>query len=580
MRVAIRFLPTILLFLLLTSNANAQEPLKHEKRIYRAADGKLYINKSLPMYLKIGTNSDTTANTHLLRSEISKQYTNPFYFDTDGKNTIHTPSCVDTVTKIPLSPQREIIFEVYADSHSPESSISYGNVPKMLINGTQFYGKNCIISLTAKDLVSGVEKIVYSIDKEPYKPYSSSIQANQEKPYFFQYYSVDNVGNAEAIQARNFTVDLTSPVTTHQIIGDQKDNIISKRTTITLKSTDSGSGVLNILYSIDDSKKSIYKGPINVNYLSEGEHTLTYYSVDKVSNQEEPVKFVFFLDNTPPVVVEEVLGDQFYINGKAYSSGRTKLKITAVDNKAGVQAIYYSIGNEPRQLYDKPFYLPNKSGSTIVRSFANDFVNNMSGGTVQSSRTHATYIDLTGPSLVHSYTGPTFIMRDTVYINSTSKIKLIGKDSESGFKKITFSCDKEPEVDFADFVANNKEGFHEISYTGYDNVNNTNLSRLFFITDVTGPIIYTTFSILPFTKKKTDSGEIDVYAGHVVLFLAAQDAKVGYDKLYYSINGAREILYTTMISGFKSGQNYNLVVRALDKLGNQTKTELKFAVQN
>ena len=79
------FKPFVLLFLItlaLTTSLKSQEPLKHKKKIYRAEDGKLYANKSLPIYFRIATSSEDDAESFLLMpAEDSKKYANPMYFN-------------------------------------------------------------------------------------------------------------------------------------------------------------------------------------------------------------------------------------------------------------------------------------------------------------------------------------------------------------------------------------------------------------------------------------------------------------------------------------------------------------------
>lgn len=575
-----RYTLLVLLFICIIPKINAQEPLKHEKRIYRAPNGKLYINKALPLYLRISTSPDKNASSHLLESESTKQYANPMYLDTEGYNTIRSPSAVDTVTKKPVYPEQDIIFEIYADSYTPVTNINYGDAPKKYINRKLYIGKDLNITLKSRDAMSGVEDIYYSVDKETFKKYANPITLSSEKEYTFAYYAVDNTGNAEKVKTKTFTLDVTSPVSSHTVNGDQKENILSKRSTISLDAKDEGSGVHMIYYKIDNGRKQVYRGKIHLSYLSEGEHTLTYYAIDEVKNQEVEKKYVFFLDSTPPIVVEEVLGDQFYINGKAYSSGRTKLKVTAVDNKAGVKAIYYTIDGSEKQLYDKPFYLPTKSGNVTIKTYAVDNVGNETGtSAVESSKVHATYIDLTGPELDYAFVGKTYKMRDTVYVGKNTRIRLKGSDTESGFKKITYAINEDSTTTYNSPFYIAKEGFQDISYTGYDNVNNSNIGHMFFVADLTGPDIIPTFSMNPFSIKKEGENEMGVYPDHLVLFVAAKDEMIGFDKMYYSINGAREKQFNGYISGFVRGADYVIKIRAVDKLGNEKEEIILFSIE-
>lgn len=64
----------------------SQEQLKHTPKMYKSSDGKLYMNKSQPMYLWISTSPGNESEKIRLESEKHKKYSNPFYFDTEGYN--------------------------------------------------------------------------------------------------------------------------------------------------------------------------------------------------------------------------------------------------------------------------------------------------------------------------------------------------------------------------------------------------------------------------------------------------------------------------------------------------------------
>lgn len=149
---------SIIALMLIIINVHAQQPQKHEKRTYIAPNGDLFVQKELPIYLRLATSPDENAKTILLKSKISAKYSNPLYFDTDGKNTIVTPWAVDPVTKKYAVPKQEVIFEVYADGISPVTSSKFHGAPKYLKGGVTFYGKNLKVDITSRDAVSGVEK--------------------------------------------------------------------------------------------------------------------------------------------------------------------------------------------------------------------------------------------------------------------------------------------------------------------------------------------------------------------------------------------------------------------------------------
>ena len=52
----------------------------------------------------------------------------------------------------------------------------------------------------------------------------------------------------------------------------------------------------------------------------------------------------------------------------------------------------------------------------------------------------------------------------------------------------------------------------------------------------------------------------------------------GTEKIYYSVNGSIEKLYTVPVSGFKTGQNA-LKFKTVDKLGNEKYSEVSFIIE-
>ncbi len=557
----------------------AQEQLKHQEKFYVRPDGRFFIHKNLPCYMWISNSPNENAPKHRLTSESSPQYSNPCYFDTEGYNTFRTPSKVDTVTKIALLPKSDIIFEIYADQTDPITSIDFGKTPKFVQKDKVFFGKDLQAVVTSVDKMSGVDKIYFSIDKVPYQPYTQVLPFAKEKEYNLKVYAVDNVGDVEAVTEKIFTVDITSPQTTMEVKGDLVLDVLASRSSIVLTASDAGSGVAKIHYIFDNGAEKTYSAAISAATLSEGEHTLTYYSVDNVANAESKKTYNFYVDKSAPTVISETIGDQFFANGQEYSSGRTKLQLTAIDNKSGVKTIFYSINNGPNQVYDKPFYFSNKTGAFTAFAFAVDSVNNSSTAKNENKRGGKTYIDLTGPNLNHSFVGSTIKIRDTMFISTKTKVILSASDKESGFQKIEYSVNKAASTPYSAPFQIDKEGLQSVTFVGYDNVNNTNQSDFFFVVDDTGPEIYSRYGILSIDQKNVDGKMLDVYPDHVALFLSATDKLVGYEKMYYSINGGPEKFYSTLIYDFKKGTKYKVKVRALDKLGNENLKEFEFFVE-
>ncbi len=564
---------------LISNVTQSQEQLKHEKKFYLSPEGKLYVNKSLPIYFRIATSADENAKSYLLSpNKDSKKYANPMYFDTEGYNTFRSPSKVDTITKKVIYPLQDIIYEVYSDSKAPITSFFFENKKYFKKEGFYYFNENIILSFNIKDVTSGVDESYYSINNSGYKKLAEKLELNEEKLYEIKFYSVDYVGNVESPKSINIKIDFTKPETKLSANPDVYNDILSPRSRISLEAKDENSGVKKTVFSIDEGKYYNYIRPIVISALKEGEHTLSYYSIDNINNEETKKVYSFYLDKSPPMIVDELQGNTFIANGKEYSSGRSMVKFTAMDNKAGVREIRYSINDGEFIEYTGPFYL-SKSGKLKVKTFVTDNVNNQSINTIMTNKANVSYVDLSGPTLGHSFEGAKFISKDTAFITNDTKIKLAAKDNASGHKRIEYSIDNGDLNEYNNSFSIDNEGIHTITYTGYDNVDNTSTNSFICVEDNIGPKIFFRFSILSGKVRNMDGKDYNVFPNHVVLFLSATDESVGFHKMLYSINDLPNKEYTSLVTGFQAGKLYNIKVTAIDKLGNKSQETIEFYVE-
>jgi hypothetical protein len=257
-------------------------------------------------------------------------------------------------------------------------------------------------------------------------------------------------------------------------------------------------------------------------------------------------KFDFFYNKSAPIIATNILGDRFLVDDRIYFSGRTKLKITAVDNKTGIKSLRYAINDLNFKDYEEPFYLPSQQGIHIVRYYAVDSLDNATADLKNlrfdefKHNTSKIFVDLTGPSLEYAYDGINYTSRDTVFINDKTRIRLSFADAESGPKLLAYAKDKNPtEIDYGGPFTIREAGRHTIQIVGYDNVNNRNQRTFGFVVDNQPPVIDYRFSVQPIGKRNG----LDNYAPFVALYLAPHDDLSGVDKVTWSLNGAPEQPY-------------------------------------
>ncbi len=565
----------IILIFLLNIPLYSQEHT-HPMRIYTDSNGKIYVNLHQPLYFKISTSASSDSHKYLLNSHATPSVVNPLYFRHEGRNVVYTPWAVDTATRKPIYPRVNVNFIVYADGTAPLTKIKLTR-PGILFNDTLYFSGGLKISFIAKDNLSGVDSIFYSIDHQQFKSYKDTLSFSQQKLYTLRYYSVDNVGNVEKPHIYVFKIDNSAPLSNFKVVGIRKGDVLSPRAKIKIEAKDQFTKVKKIIYSLDDETGHSYTGPIQLFSLPEGWHTLHYYAVDIMGNRTDTVNYKFFLDKTPPLILEEIVGNSYFVNGTRYLSGNSKLKLTAVDNYAGVKSVYYSFDGKQWHKYTGLIPFPKTQKTFKLMYYAVDSVDNKSDINVSMAQSGGNlapmFMDLTPPKITYSLDNY-YKYGDTVFINSKTKIKIVGTDKESGLKEIFYQVDNDSVKSYKMPFSIAQEGRHKVTITAQDNVNNISFKVFSVAVDTTPPEINFVFSIHPY---KLDD-KLMAYPRNVKIFVTARDKSVGVRSLYVSVNNGSLRPWQNALIGFAQGENIVKVI-AVDYLGNKSVKSIKFIVK-
>ncbi|MGM0375486.1 MAG: OmpL47-type beta-barrel domain-containing protein [Bacteroidota bacterium] len=581
----------IVLSLTSATTINAQQASEHEKRIFQAKDGKLYINKDLPIYVRIASSPDEDAESWLLESEKTGEYANPMYLDVEGWNSLRSPSAVDTATKEAVVPVQDIVFDMYADGRAPATNLKYGTSEFFENDGTTFFGDDIDLKFDATDQMSGVEDVYYAINGNDFQPASQHpLDITEEGEYKLKFYAVDNVGNVEEPQSFRFTIDQTPPATEHNVDNLKNDKVLSPDATITLAGDDNLSGVAGIYYAVDDEDFQKYENPIPVSVLKKTKGRITYYAVDNTGNKEEPnyigtmasadkkseneegEDFDYYIDREPPKPEFTFEGDH-YEGDRDYISERTQIVLKATDDKSGVQKILYSYnGFITQEEYDDPF---NPEGNSPVELLYTA-VDNVDNRAPEKSREF--YIDRNAPKSELSFDGSVFKNRDTTFISGQTKIALNASDTESGVKNIQFRLNDQEEKAFDQPFVPEKSGPNSIEWKATDNVNNKEeKNEQLFVVDQEAPSVHHHFSVEPIGEKVVRDEKYVIYPSNTKLYIGATDDVTGEESLKYTINDGKTAK-TIPVSGFEPG-NYEIVIEAEDALNNKTQKTIRFAIE-
>ncbi len=549
-----------------SQNLLAQNQLEHPKTTFQDENNRIFWQVSLPVYLNISPTPDGSKSYPMknTRSQQMQKFAVPMYFDGHGVHYIRHLDYEHAIS------EQEVAFEINVDGLAPVCKASVESSSKLSFNGKIYYNSGVKISLSATDEMSGLDKIYYSMNSAAYQPYAETLSLEEEKDYVIKFYAVDRVGNVGKPQEIAFSIDRQAPLTEVNIEGDFLENILSPRSVISLKSNDLTAGLDKIYYAFDKQATQIYTRPFSLLNFKEEQHSLQFFGKDRLQNTEEPKNFNFIVDRTPPVVTPAIEGEQHQNRNRIFVSGRSKIRLDAEDNMAGVEKVFYSIDGQAEKIYEEPFSLNKNQGVHKISYRAIDRVNNEIRSKLDD-RYSLVFLDLGAPKIGYTLKGAQFESRDTIFIQSTTLVYINAEDAESGLQKVAYQINGNPEVIYENTPFGIAEGGRKkMRLYAVDNVNNEVSKELAVVVDNEAPTIHLHWSMNPYgTKDDPQKGVISVYSPQTMLYLAATDALVGTQQIFVSLNGLPDQPYATPLRNFKKGLN-KLMISAIDILGNKT----------
>jgi hypothetical protein len=170
----------------------------------------------------------------------------------------------------------------------------------MELTGAVYVGvtNTYITNATNIDLIAhdnsgtGIARTQYSIDGGAWVDYSVGTPTHMDSEGLHQirFNSTDNIGGAEATVTRTLFVDDIAPVSTAAWNG----------TAVLISATDAGCGVNATFYRLDSGTLVLYDGPFAV--TGDGQHTVWFYSVDRLGNVEEQGSLLFTIGGASAAV--------------------------------------------------------------------------------------------------------------------------------------------------------------------------------------------------------------------------------------------------------------------------------------
>ena len=185
---------------------------------------------------------------------------------------------------------------------------------------------------------------LYTVDGGAQQTYSGTVTVSTQGDHTVTYWSVDNAGNTETTNTTHIKLDNVKPattLTTSPASPDGTNNWFKQSSvTFTLAATDATSGVANRFYTIDGGSQQTYSGTVTVS--TQGDHTVTYWSVDNAGNTETTNTTHIKLDNVAPtnsLALTNKTGGSFVNGNTVYyrgaAAGSFSIQNTVADATSG-----------------------------------------------------------------------------------------------------------------------------------------------------------------------------------------------------------------------------------------------------
>ena len=182
----------------------------------------------------------------------------------------------------------------FPDTAPPNTELQISS-PNFNKNGSIYVNSATQFTLHSQDTGFGVAYTLFEVDSQEWINYSSpfSLAGYDTGEHTIRFFSVDKTNNTESTKITKAKLDYSSPTTTcNPPNGNYSEPII-----VSLTSVDNGSGVKVTYYRVDsDSQWTEYIGPFNI--TEPGTHTVHYYSLDNLDNQENLQSTSYTINNS------------------------------------------------------------------------------------------------------------------------------------------------------------------------------------------------------------------------------------------------------------------------------------------
>ncbi|MEW5693500.1 MAG: Ig-like domain-containing protein, partial [Candidatus Hydrogenedentota bacterium] len=449
-----------------------------------------------------------------------------------------------TVTDPVYGDQTTVRVNFVIDTQPPLIDLIYP------IGGETFYpGDNIFIQFSVEDnYPSGLTYLAYLIGKDVIIEVQPGmiIKATDipAKDYILQIHAKDKVGNISLVTSDVFSVihDVLPPRTNIYIGQPQVNNLyVTSSSQFLLDAVDDlmevgdgkGLGVKETLFRIQNTVFEKYIIPFTLSF--EGKNIIEFYSLDLVGNIEKVNSISVFVDNSPPVTIDDYQYSDIWINQPAYITLTANDKVLPDSSRGvGVAKTEYIVAGSVNQSGIGNNISISNEGISYVSYYSTDLL-----GNVEETKTITIKLDFTPPIVDIIYP------LEDAKLNTDVIVTYLMSDNYTVVEDLITIGDT--------FFT--EEGYHTAVITAEDQAGNVGSDSVTFLIDKTPPVL----SIAPLTTPTNQA---------VTLEISVSD----------NFSAVDDIIITGDNSPYTEEGEYIEIITATDQAGNQTSETVSFVI--